>query len=124
MPRAPKAGTSETETGVQTDSREAMMATRKAHTADEARRFTDIPNIGPAMAKDFGVLGLSDPADLAGRDPYALYDELCERTGVRHDPCVIDVFISAVRFMEGAPPLPWWHYTAERKARAGASGQL
>ena len=88
----------------------------KASTASEASHFEDIPNIGPAMAKDFRVLGLANPADLAGRDPYALYDELCDRTGKRHDPCVIDVFISAVRFMEGAPPLPWWAYTAERKA--------
>jgi hypothetical protein len=26
-------------------------------------------------------------------------------------------FISAVRFMEGAPARPWWHYTAERKKK-------
>jgi hypothetical protein len=88
----------------------------KATTAAEAQHFEDIPNIGPAMAKDFQLLGITNPTDLAGRDPYALYDELCERTGSRHDPCVIDTFISAVRFMEGAPPLPWWHYTDERKA--------
>ena len=92
-----------------------LMATHKASTSAEASRFTDIPNIGPAMAGDFRVLGLSQPSDLAGRDPYALYDELCERTGTRHDPCVLDTFIAAVRFMEGSPPLPWWHYTAERK---------
>ena len=92
----------------------------KATIAAEARRFEDIPNIGPAMAKDFAVLGLENPTDLTGKDPYALYDELCERTGSRHDPCVIDTFISAVRFMEGAPPLPWWHYTAERKAKLGS----
>jgi hypothetical protein len=24
-------------------------------------------------------------------------------------------------FMEGAPPHPWWHYTAERKRRFAAS---
>jgi len=93
-----------------------MEALMKATTAAEATRFEDIPNIGPAMAKDFRLLGMEKPADLVGRDPYALYDDLCERTGARQDPCVIDVFISAVRFMEGAPALPWWHYTAERKA--------
>lgn len=87
----------------------------KAQTAADVARFEDIPNIGPAMTADFRLLGLSDPGALVGRDPYALYDELCERTGVRHDPCVIDTFISAVRFMEGAPPHPWWHYTDERK---------
>ena len=39
----------------------------------------------------------------------------CRKTGVRHDPCVIDTFIAAVRFAEGGPPVPWWRYTAERK---------
>jgi len=30
-------------------------------------------------------------------------------------PCLADVFISAVKFMEGAPHQRWWHYTEERK---------
>jgi len=89
----------------------------KATRSDEVVRFEDIPNIGHAMARDFRILGLDEPSQLAGKDPYALYDELCGITGTRHDPCVIDTFISAVRFMEGAPPRPWWHYTAERKAK-------
>ncbi len=91
----------------------------KATRSDEAMRFEDIPNIGPAMAKDFRLLGLDEPSQLAAADPYALYDELCKITGTRHDPCVLDTFISAVRFMDGAPALPWWHYTAERKAKLG-----
>ena len=91
----------------------------KARTAAEARKLEDLPNIGKAMAGDFRLLGIEHPHQLAGRDPYRLYDALCAATGARHDPCVIDTFISAVRFMEGAPPLPWWHYTAERKRRLG-----
>ena len=67
--------------------------------------------------EDFKALVITRPAQLAGKDPYALYQRLCEITGTRHDPCVLDTFISAVRFMEGAPPHPWWHYTAERKSR-------
>ncbi|MBK8246908.1 MAG: helix-hairpin-helix domain-containing protein [Gemmatimonadetes bacterium] len=78
-------------------------------------RLQDIPNVGPATEKDFHQLGITAPAQLIGRDPYALYDALCERTGIVHDPCVYDVLISAVRYMEGAPARPWWHYTAERK---------
>ena len=46
-----------------------------------------------------------------------MYRALCEATGARQDPCVLDVFIAVVRFMEGGPPTPWWHYTAERKAQ-------
>lgn len=77
--------------------------------------FQQIPNVGPATAGDFRVLGIEKPADLAGRDPYGLYDDLCRITGQRHDPCVIDVFIAAVRYMEGGPKTPWWKFTPERK---------
>lgn len=89
----------------------------KARTATEAGNLLQIPNIGPAMVKAFHRLGITAPAQLTGRNPLHLYTRLCELTGVRHDPCVLDTFISAVRFMEGAPALPWWHYTAERKSR-------
>lgn len=88
----------------------------KARTAAEARHLLNIPNIGPATVADFAQLGITVPTQLVGNDPLKLYRRLCELTGVRHDPCVLDIFISAVRFMEGAPPLPWWHYTNERKA--------
>ena len=79
-------------------------------------RLEAIPNIGPSLAADLRSLGIGHPHDLPGKDPYALYDRLCTATGVRQDPCVLDTFISAVRFMEGAPAHPWWHYTVERKA--------
>ena len=75
----------------------------------------DLPNVGPAVAADFRRLGIRAPRELAGRDPYALYDELNRMTGMRHDPCLLDTFIAAVRFIEGAPARPWWKYTAERK---------
>lgn len=78
-------------------------------------RLEDIPNVGPAVAADLLRLGITSPAKLPGRDPYALYDELCRITGHRHDSCVLDTFIAAVRYMEGAPKKPWWKYTAERK---------
>ena len=87
----------------------------KASRAAEARVFTDIPNNGPSIAHDFVLLGFSHPRELAGEDPYGLYDRLCALTNTRQDPCVADVFIAAVRFMEGSPPHTWWHYTAERK---------
>ncbi|TDR81505.1 helix-hairpin-helix domain-containing protein [Paludibacterium purpuratum] len=80
------------------------------------RQLTDLPNIGPAGARDLQLLGISRPQELAGRDPLALYWQLCDLTGERHDPCVLDTLISVVRFADGAEPRPWWHYTAERKA--------
>ena len=86
----------------------------------EVARLEDIPNVGPAVAGDLRQLGIMSPAGLPGRDPYALYDELCRITGHRHDPCVLDTFIAAVRYMEGAPKRPWWKYTAERKRNMAA----
>ncbi len=79
-----------------------------------------MPNIGPAGAADLRLLGITAPGDLVGRDPYAMYETLCRITARRHDPCVIDVFIAAVRFMGGDAAKPWWAYTAERKAKLGA----
>ena len=79
-------------------------------------RLEDLPNIGPAIAAKLRRIGVRAPSDLIGRDPYALFDELCARTGERHDPCLLDVFIAVTRFMNGEPARPWWTYTSERKA--------
>ncbi|MEQ1831449.1 MAG: helix-hairpin-helix domain-containing protein [Candidatus Eisenbacteria bacterium] len=82
--------------------------------------FEQIPNVGPATAGDLRLLGFEQPAELVGQDAYRLYERLCRKTGQRHDPCVIDVFLSVIRFMEGAPAKPWWAYTAERKRTVAA----
>lgn len=78
-------------------------------------RLEDLPNIGKASAEDLRLLGIHAPADLAGQDPFEMYTRLCQITGARHDPCVIDVFMSVVRFMEGGEALPWWAFSEERK---------
>src|SRR5213595_844669 len=83
-------------------------------------RLEDIPNIGPSIAADLRQLGITTPNEVPGRDPYVLYDDLCRITGQRHDPCLLDTFIAAVRYMEGAPTKPWWKYTAERKREMAA----
>jgi len=88
---------------------------RKATHIRECEHLEQVPNVGASIAGDLRGLGILRPSQLSGRDPYQLYDEICLRTGVRHDPCVLDTFIAAVRFAEGGPSTPWWHYTAERK---------
>lgn len=79
--------------------------------------LTDLPNVGPAVARDLVQLGVTTPAQLAGKDPLALYQRLSALTGVRQDPCVLDTFIAVTRFMAGERPKAWWSYTAERKRR-------
>src|SRR4051794_9532580 len=68
-----------------TDRREkpAMAQQRKKPSKGirQVARLEDIPNVGPAVAGDLRQLGIATPAGLPGRDPYALYDELCRITG-------------------------------------------
>ena len=93
---------------------------RKSADIRELSRLEDIPNVGPSIAADLRQLRIKSPADLPGRDPYAMYPDLCRITSQRHDPCLLDTFIAAVRFMEGGPKKPWWAYTAERKREMAA----
>ena len=95
--------------------------TRKAADAHSATVLEAIPNIGASLARDLRRIGIKRPHELVGRDPHTLYQALCDRTRSRQDPCVLDTFIAAVRFMEGAPARPWWHYTPERKKKFDAS---
>jgi Pathogenicity locus len=97
--------------------RPSKRTTRKATHARLATVLEAIPNVGASIARDLRSIGIKQPRDLIGRDAHSLYQALCDRTCTRQDPCVLDTFISAVRFMEGAPARPWWFYTAERKKK-------
>ncbi|WP_045220907.1 helix-hairpin-helix domain-containing protein [Desulfonatronum thioautotrophicum] len=77
--------------------------------------LTDLPNIGRAMAEDLRLLGVHRPEQLKGLDPLEMYERLQAVTGKRQDPCVLDVFLSVTRFMNGEAPRCWWEYTRERK---------
>ena len=81
----------------------------------DIKSFQEIPNVGKATEKIFNIIGINYPKQLMGKDPYKMYNELCNVTNQKYDPCVIDVFISAVRYMEGGPPKKWWEFTEERK---------
>ena len=99
--------------------RAARGGNAKAASAEQAQRFEELPNIGPSLAADLRLLGLVHPRELAACDAWSLYQRLCTATGQRQDPCVLDTFMAATDFMAGAPPRPWWTYTAERKRRHG-----
>lgn len=87
----------------------------KARHAADCADFLQLPNVGPAMAGDLHRLGLTHPQQLATCDAHVLYRRLSELTGRHQDPCVLDTFLAIIDFMRGAPPQPWWAYTAQRK---------
>ena len=80
---------------------------------DKLNKLSDLPNVGKAVAEDLALLGITQPQDLAGQDAYEI---LCSLTATRHDPCMIDIFLSLVDFMQGNEPKLWWHFTEQRKA--------
>jgi hypothetical protein len=82
----------------------------------QLRQLSDLPNIGKAGAADLQLLGIQRPEQLVGQSAMAMYQALCEKTGQRHDPCVIDVFLSIISFMNGEPARPWWEFTAQRQS--------
>jgi hypothetical protein len=92
----------------------------KATAAQECTLLEQLPNIGPALAADLRRIGIRTPRELRGRDAFVLYQKLNAATGSRHDPCVLDTFMAAVDFMNGAAAAPWWAYTPQRKLLYGA----
>lgn len=87
-------------------------ATRRKAGADP---LLALRNIGPAMRKDFELLGIRTVAQLARQNPDRLYARLQELTGRRHDPCVWDTFAAAIHQARTGEALPWWQLTAHRK---------
>ena len=86
----------------------------------DSRRLLDLCGVGRAVEKDFHMLGVRSVAQLARRDPGQMYRRLCELTGTRQDPCVLDSFRCAVAQARD-PELPpeqrqWWYWSRMRKA--------
>jgi hypothetical protein len=90
----------------------------------EKRKFKDLISVGPAIARDFEMLGIRSMSQLARQNPRKMYDRLCVQTGERQDPCVLDTFVAAVAQAKN-PHLPaaqcqWWHWSCKRKAANAA----
>jgi nucleotidyltransferase/DNA polymerase involved in DNA repair len=88
--------------------------------AASRRRLGDLISIGPAMLRDFELLGIRSVAQLAKQKPRRMYEKLCERTGQQIDVCCLDVFTAAVAQARN-PRLPaeqcqWWYWSRKRKA--------
>ncbi|OHX10694.1 helix-hairpin-helix domain-containing protein [Chromobacterium sphagni] len=84
---------------------------------DLALSLLQLPNVGPRTAADLELLGIRSPQQLRGRDPYQLYLELCDRTGQRQDPCVLDMMLSVCHYVDTGEARAWWSFTPERKRK-------
>ena len=87
----------------------------------QERRLQDLVSVGPAMVRDFELMGIRSVAELRRRNPEKLYERLCRVTGKAQDICCLDVFRAAVAQARN-PRLPaeqcqWWYWSRQRKAR-------
>ena len=86
-----------------------------------ARELGELISVGPAMLRDFEMLGIRSVEQLAKQEPIQMYRKLERITQSRQDPCVLDVFCAAVAQARD-PRLPvergqWWYWSRQRKAR-------
>jgi len=91
----------------------------------DERLLSDLVSIGPAMLRDFELLGVRSVSALARRNPRTLYEELCRTTGQAQDVCVFDTLRAAVAQARN-PRLPaaqrqWWYWSRRRKAEDKAN---
>ncbi len=104
-----------------------------------ARQLGDLISIGPAMLRDFELLGIRSVAQLARQNPQRMYARLNRLSGQQQDPCVLDTFRARLNRLSGQqqdpcvldtfraavaqarnPRLPaeqcqWWWWSKERK---------
>jgi nucleotidyltransferase/DNA polymerase involved in DNA repair len=87
--------------------------------AKSRRKLADLISIGPAMLRDFDLLGIHSVEQLARQDPRRLYDKLGRLVRQHQDICVLDTFCAAVAQARN-PQLPveqcqWWYWSKKRK---------
>jgi hypothetical protein len=99
------------------------MTVSTAISALRRRSLDQLISVGPAILRDFELLGIRNMTELARSDPRRMYRQLCRLTGHPHDICVEDVFRAAVAQARN-PRLPaeqcvWWYWSRKRKAQSG-----
>jgi len=92
----------------------------------DTRELADLISVGPAMLRDFAILGVRSVAQLTRQDPLRLYEKLCRIAPQHQDICCLDVFRAAVAQARD-PRLPaeqcqWWYWSRRRKS-AETAGQ-
>jgi Pathogenicity locus len=88
------------------------------------RTLASLVSIGPAMLRDFELLGIRSIDQLALAEPGELYERLSRLTNSHQDPCVLDTFCAAVAQARDpnlpAPMREWWYWSRLRKEADGA----
>jgi hypothetical protein len=102
-----------------------MSLSRRNFALTKERRLQDLISVGPAMLRDFEMLGIRSVAQLARANPQAMYKKLCRLTGQQQDICCLDVFSAAVAQARD-PHLPveqcvWWYWSRKRKAERASA---
>jgi hypothetical protein len=87
------------------------------------RRLQDLISVGPAMLRDFEMLGIKSVNQLAKQEPKKMYGKLEKLTRQHQDICVLDTFEAAVAQAKN-PRLPaekceWWWWSRRRKKAEG-----
>ena len=89
--------------------------------AKAERQLGDLISIGPAMLRDFELLGIRSVAQLARHNPEKLYEKLGRIARQHQDICVLDVFCAAVAQARNprldAQKCQWWWWSKQRKQR-------
>jgi hypothetical protein len=84
------------------------------------RQLGDLISVGPAMLRDFELLGIRSMAQLARQHPRRMYEKLSRLTRQHQDICVLDVFCAAVAQAKNrrlaAEKCQWWYWSRKRKA--------
>lgn len=85
------------------------------------RRLADLISVGPAMLRDFELLGVRSVEQLARQHPEELYRRLGRVARQHQDICVLDAFRAAVAQARN-PRLPaercqWWWWSRRRKQK-------
>jgi hypothetical protein len=90
--------------------------------ATRTRELGDLISIGPAMLRDFELLGIRSVAQLAKQDPERMYEKLGRVARQHQDICVLDTFCAAVAQARNprlaAEKCQWWWWSEKRKKRS------
>ena len=90
--------------------------------AKVVRQLADLISIGPAMLRDFELLGIRSVPQLARQNPQKLYERLGRVARQHQDICVLDVFCAAVAQARNprldAEKCQWWYWSKQRKQRS------